>query len=68
MNRFLKRGQFTLSRISLSGRAKSNADFISKIEGGLQELDESLYWLDLLIEGDFVTENKLKRYATKPKN
>jgi four helix bundle protein len=41
-------------------RAKSNADFISKIEGALQELDESSYWLDLLIEGDFVTENKLK--------
>jgi four helix bundle protein len=41
-------------------RAKSNADFISKIEGALQELDESSYWLDLLIEGNFVTENKLK--------
>jgi four helix bundle protein len=29
-------------------RAKSNADFISKIEGALQELDESGYWLELL--------------------
>jgi four helix bundle protein len=26
-------------------RAKSNADFINKIEGALQELDESGYWL-----------------------
>ena len=41
-------------------RAKSNADFISKIEGGLQELEESLYWLELLIEGEFVAEKKLK--------
>src|SRR5690349_4706488 len=41
-------------------RAKSNADFISKIEGALQELEESLYWLELLIEGSFVSENKLK--------
>lgn len=41
-------------------RAKSNADFISKIEGALQELEESLYWLELLIEGEFVAENKLK--------
>ena len=41
-------------------RAKSNADFISKIEGALQELEESLYWLELLIEGNFVPENKLK--------
>src|SRR5262245_21100132 len=29
-------------------RAKSDADFISKIEGALQELDESDYWLELL--------------------
>lgn len=41
-------------------RAKSNADFINKIEGVLQELEESLYWLELLIEGNFVPENKLK--------
>ena len=31
-------------------RAKSNADFISKIEGALQELDETVYWLELLEE------------------
>jgi four helix bundle protein len=31
-------------------RAKSNADFISKMEGSLQELEESEYWLELLGE------------------
>lgn len=41
-------------------RAKSNADFISKIEGCLQELDESSYWLELLIDGGCAAENKLK--------
>jgi four helix bundle protein len=29
-------------------RAKSIADFISKSEGALQELDETAYWLELL--------------------
>jgi four helix bundle protein len=29
-------------------RAKSNADFVSKVEGALQELDETVYWLELL--------------------
>ncbi|MFN3652508.1 MAG: four helix bundle protein [Armatimonadota bacterium] len=29
-------------------RAKSNPDFISKMEGALQELDETQYWLELL--------------------
>jgi len=28
--------------------AKSDADFISKIEGSLQELEETAYWLELL--------------------
>ena len=31
-------------------RAKSIADFISKSEGALQELEESAYWLELLEE------------------
>jgi four helix bundle protein len=29
-------------------RAKSAADFISKAEGALQELDETAYWLELI--------------------
>ena len=29
-------------------RAKSTADFISKSEGALQELDETAYWLELI--------------------
>ena len=41
-------------------RAKSDADFISKVEGALQELDESDYWLELLIDGGYETEKKLK--------
>jgi len=41
-------------------RAKSNADFISKIEGALQELDESAYWLELLAEGNFTSRTKLQ--------
>jgi four helix bundle protein len=31
-------------------RAKSPSDFISKMEGSLQELDETGYWLELLVE------------------
>ena len=40
-------------------RGKSNADFISKIEGALQELEESEYWLELLAESGFYPEEKL---------
>ena len=48
-------------------RAKSNADFVSKIEGALQELDESDYWLELLIDGDFITKNKLQSLCDETK-
>jgi four helix bundle protein len=41
-------------------RAKSDADFINKIEGALQELDESGYWLELLAETGIIAENRLK--------
>ena len=41
-------------------RAKSNADFVSKIEGGLQELEETGYWLELLHEAQIMPEASLK--------
>jgi four helix bundle protein len=41
-------------------RARSTAEFISKLEGGLQELDETAYWLELLVEGEVMPEDKLR--------
>jgi four helix bundle protein len=41
-------------------RAKSDADFINKIEGGLQELEETVYWLELLAESGILIEERLK--------
>lgn len=40
-------------------RARSPAEFVSKIEGGLQELEESGYWLELLVEGSIVSARRL---------
>ena len=40
-------------------RARSDAEFISKLEGGLQELDESSYWMELLSESGIVPEARL---------
>ena len=40
-------------------RAKSKADFISKLTGSIQELDESLYWLELLGESKVLALEKL---------
>jgi four helix bundle protein len=40
-------------------RARSVAEFISKIEAGLQELEETGYWLELLGESQIVAESRL---------
>jgi four helix bundle protein len=40
-------------------RAKSPADIISKMEGGIQELDETGYWLELLIESGIIAATRL---------
>jgi four helix bundle protein len=40
-------------------RAKSDADLINKFEGVLQELDETDYWLDLLVKAGIIPAEKL---------
>ena len=40
-------------------RAKSNADFIHKLRVVEEECDESLFWLELLVENDFVGASRL---------
>ncbi len=40
-------------------RSRSTAEFISKIEGGPQELEETVYWLELLVEADIVPAKRM---------
>lgn len=40
-------------------RSRSTAEFVSKLEGGLQELEETAYWLELLAEAGVVEHNVL---------
>jgi four helix bundle protein len=40
-------------------RAKSTADFINKLEGALQELEETAYWLELLADSDVLPGERL---------
>jgi len=41
-------------------RAKSDADIVNKFETALQELDETDYWLDLLVRAEMVPAAKLE--------
>jgi four helix bundle protein len=40
-------------------RSRSDAEFISKLEGGLQELEETNYWLELLLDSGVVMHDAL---------
>jgi len=40
-------------------RGRSKVDFISKIGIAIEEADESLYWMELLIEAGIVLEERL---------
>ena len=46
-------------------RAKSRADFVSKIEGGLQELDETGYWLELLLDAEIAKADQIEPLAAE---
>lgn len=46
----LRAGTSVGAQYAEAQRAKSDKDLITKIEGALQELEEVLYWIDLLTE------------------
>src|SRR5947199_10686707 len=41
-------------------RARSNAEFTSKMQSALQELDETSYWLELLTDAHLVKAERLQ--------
>src|SRR5882724_4637226 len=40
-------------------RGRSAAEFVSKVDGGLMELEESAYWMELLVEAEIVEASRL---------
>src|SRR6267143_655028 len=51
---FLRSGTSLAANYRASCRARSAADFISKISVVTEEADETLFWFELLIEGELV--------------
>ncbi len=43
-----------------ASHSKSAADFVSKCSGARQELEETLYWINLVIQAKLVKESRLK--------
>ena len=59
-NQLLRSGTSVGANYRAACRAKSTADFISKLSIVEEENDESIYWIELLIESETVKENLLQ--------
>lgn len=40
--------------------SRSDAEFVSKIEGALQEIEETRYWLELLVAAEVLSPDRLQ--------
>ena len=55
----LRSGTFVGANYRAACRAKSRADFISKMGIVEEEADESMYWMELLIESGLVQHDRV---------
>ncbi|MCX6601906.1 MAG: four helix bundle protein [bacterium] len=58
-SQLLRAGTSVGAHVAEACRAKSRADFVSKIDGAAQELEETLYWMDLIVDAEIVSSSKL---------
>ena len=58
-NQLLRSGTSVAANYRASARAKSNADFISKMGTVEEECDESLFWMEMLVESQRMKPNRL---------
>ena len=58
-NQILRSGTSVGANYRAAYRAKSTPDFINKLKIVEEEADETLYWLELLVEAKIVKEDRL---------
>jgi four helix bundle protein len=57
---FLRSGTSVAANYRAACRARSRADFISKLGVVLEEADETLFWLDCLVDSEIVSQDSVK--------
>ena len=58
-NQIIRSGTSVAANYRSACRARSNADFISKITVVEEECDETLFWLELIAESDLIKKEKI---------
>jgi four helix bundle protein len=59
-NQIIRSGTSVAANYRSACRARSNADFISKITIVEEECDETLFWLELITEANLLKKEKLQ--------
>jgi four helix bundle protein len=62
---FLRSGTSVGAHYREARRSRSGSEFVSKIELALQELDETSYWLELLIDCGLMSATRLRTLQTE---
>src|SRR5690348_13149469 len=58
-NQVLRSGTSVGAHLREGYRSRSDAEVISKLEVALQELDETAYWMELIVGAGIVTKRRL---------
>jgi four helix bundle protein len=58
-NQIIRSGTSVAANYRSACRSRSNADFISKITIVEEECDETLFWLELIVEANLLKKEKL---------
>ena len=58
-NQLLRSGTSVGANYRAACRARSSPDFVNKIGITLEESDESAYWMELIVEANLMSENRV---------
>jgi len=61
----LRSGTSVGAHVREGRRSRSDVELISKIESGLQELEETVYWLELLVDAGMVKPEQMTELLTE---
>ena len=64
----LRSGTFIGAMVREAQNAESKADFIHKLAIAQKECDETIYWLELLIQSGYLTNKNLEVYTRRLAN
>lgn len=64
-NQIMRSGSSVGANCRAACRARSNAEFISKLGTVLEESDETEFWLELIMEGELIPKDKVETLKKK---